>query len=87
MIILVFDYHNQAFHVFRLLQSFQKAAAKGVEILNGMAMPVKLSDRESLLKSAATSLNSKVVSQYSSFLSPLAVDAVLKVLPPAFGKV
>lgn len=35
------------------------------------------------MKSASTSLNSKVVSQYSSLLSPLAVDAVMKVIDPA----
>merc|ERR1712241_984751 len=48
-----------------------------------MATPVQLSDRESLLKSATTSLNSKVVSQYSNILSPLVVDAVTKVIDPA----
>lgn len=92
-------------------------------------MSVELGDRDSLLKSAATSLNSKVcmrklsvfsndrnflnayvevikygtktvhipsdsdihvllqvVSQYSSTLSPLCVDAVLKVINPAKDK-
>lgn len=48
-----------------------------------MSRPVELNDRESLLKSASTSLNSKVVSQYSSVLSPIIVDAVLKVIDPA----
>ena len=33
--------------------------------------------------SATTSLGSKVVSQHSSLLAPLAVDAVLKVIDPA----
>lgn len=64
-------------------ESFQRAAAKSAEILEGMAVPVELSDRESLLKSATTSLNSKVVSQYSNILSPLCVDAVMKVIDPA----
>merc|ERR1712209_53976 len=62
---------------------FQKAAAKSAELLQEMAMPVDLSDREKLLQSANTSLNSKVVSQHSSELSPIAVDAVLKVIDPA----
>merc|ERR1711874_881220 len=48
-----------------------------------MSTPVDLSDRESLLKAANTSLNSKVVSQNSAELSPIAVDAVLKVIDPA----
>ena len=40
-------------------------------------------NRESLLKAANTSLNSKVVSQNSAELSPIAVDAVMKVIDPA----
>ena len=43
---------------------------------------MKLDDRQSLLMSATTSLGSKVVSQHSSLLAPLAVDAVLKVIDP-----
>jgi len=64
-------------------ESFQKAASKSVEILTNMSIPLELSDRESLLKAANTSLNSKVVSQNSAELSPIAVDAVLKVVDPA----
>ncbi|KAF9623831.1 hypothetical protein IFM89_005416 [Coptis chinensis] len=45
-----------------------------------MAVPVELSDRDSLVKSASTSLNSKVASQYSTLLALLAVDAVLSVV-------
>lgn len=41
-------------------ESFQKALDKGIEVLNNMAQPVELSDRETLLNSATTSLNSKV---------------------------
>ncbi|CAL8464612.1 g4147 [Coccomyxa elongata] len=62
--------------------SFAKAAAKAVEVLESVAIPVDLGDRESLIKAANTSLSSKVVSQYSTLLSPMAVDAVLKVLDP-----
>lgn len=63
-------------------ESFQKAAIKSKEILTKMSIPLKLTDRQSLLQSAATSLNSKVVSQHSSLLSPIAVDAVLRVIDP-----
>lgn len=41
-------------------ESFQKALDKGIEVLTNMAQPVELSDRETLLNSATTSLNSKV---------------------------
>jgi T-complex protein 1 subunit delta len=63
-------------------ESFQKAATKSREILTNISIPVKLTDRKSLLQSAATSLNSKVVSQHSALLSPIAVDAVLRVIDP-----
>ncbi|CAF1057092.1 unnamed protein product [Brachionus calyciflorus] len=63
-------------------ESFQKASAKSREILQSISQKVELTDRQSLLKSASTSLNSKVVSQYSNLLSPIAVDAVMKVIDP-----
>jgi len=70
-------------HPTTISDAFQEAARKGCEILTNMSQPVELNDRESLLKSASTSLNSKVVSQYSSVLSPIVVDAVLKVIDPS----
>jgi len=66
-------------HPTAISDAFQKCSRKGVEILTAMSTPIELSDRESLVKSASTSLNSKVVSQQSSLLAPIAVDAVLKV--------
>ena len=70
---------NKGIHPTLISDAFQKASVKSAEFLQEMAMPVDLSDREKLLQSANTSLNSKVVSQHSSELSPIAVDAVLKV--------
>ncbi|GFR25414.1 t-complex protein 1 subunit delta [Trichonephila clavata] len=74
---------DKGIHPTIISESFQNATQKAVEILNDMAIPVELSDRESLLKSATTALSSKVVSQHSMLLAPLAVDAVLKVIDPA----
>ena len=48
-----------------------------------MSTVLDLNDRQSLLKASTTSLNSKIFSQYSSLLSPIAVDSVLKVIDPA----
>nr|GMD38890.1 T-complex protein 1 subunit delta [Ipomoea batatas] len=64
-------------------ESLHKASTKAVEVLTAMAIPVELSDRDSLVKSASTALNSKVVSQYSTLLAPLAVDSVLSVVDSA----
>jgi len=47
--------------------------------LESMAIPVDLNDYESLIRVATTSLNSKIVSQHSALLAPIAVNAVLKV--------
>jgi len=61
--------------------SFKLCIDKSREILENMSTPVNLENREELIKAAKTSLSSKVVSQYSEFLAPLAVDAVLRILP------
>eukprot|EP01111_Echinosteliopsis_oligospora_P015179 TRINITY_DN590_c0_g1_i1.p1 TRINITY_DN590_c0_g1~~TRINITY_DN590_c0_g1_i1.p1 ORF type:complete len:528 (-),score=175.22 TRINITY_DN590_c0_g1_i1:137-1720(-) len=69
-------------HPMSIAESFTHASGKAMEILNSLAIPLDLSDRESLLKSAVTALNSKVVSQYAGLLAPIAVDAVLSVIDP-----
>uniref|UniRef100_A0A8C0L7P8 T-complex protein 1 subunit delta n=1 Tax=Canis lupus dingo TaxID=286419 RepID=A0A8C0L7P8_CANLU len=74
---------QKGIHPTIISESFQKALEKGIEILTDMSRPVELSDRETVLNSATTSLNSKVVSQYSSLLSPMSVNAAMKVTDPA----
>ena len=61
-------------------ESFQRAAAQAVEILHDMSRPIQLSDRATLIQAASTSLSSKIVSQHSSLLGPMSVDAVLKTI-------
>jgi len=73
---------QKGIHPTAISDGFLKAAALSKDIIINMATPVQLTDRESLVKSASTALNSKVVSQQSSLLAPLAVDAVLKVIDP-----
>lgn len=74
---------SKGVHPTLISEALHKASEKAVEVLTAMAIPLELSDRDSLLKSASTSLNSKVVSQYSSLLAPLAVDSVLNVVDPS----
>ncbi|ENN78737.1 hypothetical protein YQE_04808, partial [Dendroctonus ponderosae] len=73
---------SRGVHPTVISDSFQIAAVHALKILNDIATPVELSNRLQLIKSASTALNSKVVSQQSSQLAPLAVDAVLKVVEP-----
>ena len=61
-------------------ESFQRAAAAAVDTLEKMSHPIQLSDRATLLQAASTSLSSKIVSQHSNLLGPMAVDAVLKTI-------
>ncbi|KAM9187698.1 T-complex protein 1 subunit delta isoform 1-T1 [Dugong dugon] len=74
---------QKGIHPTIISESFQKALEKGIAVLTDVSRPVELSDRETLLNSATTSLNSKVVSQYSSLLSPMSVNAVMRVIDPA----
>ncbi|KAF5101788.1 hypothetical protein D0Z00_000650 [Geotrichum galactomycetum] len=69
-------------HPMIVAESFQRAARRAVEVLLDMANPISLTNKEALIKAASTSLNSKIVSQFSTLLSPMVVDAVLKVIDP-----
>ncbi|BES94722.1 T-complex protein 1 subunit delta [Nesidiocoris tenuis] len=74
---------SRGIHPTIISDAFRVAAAKSIEILRDMAQPLELTaDREALVRSASTSLNSKVVSQHSTTLAPLAVDAVMQVIDP-----
>lgn len=63
-------------------ESFQRAAARAVQILEDISVPINLADRQTLLKAASTSLSSKIVSQEPK-LAPMAVDAVLRTINPS----
>lgn len=72
-------------HPTTIAECFAKASRKCVDILNNSdyGRPVTLQDDEQLCQAAITSLNSKVVSQYSDTLAPIAVKAVQTVYNPA----
>lgn len=71
---------NKGIHPTLIAESFQTAAKRTCEILLEMSHKITLDDREILIRAASTSLSSKIVSQHSTLLSPLAVDSVLKVI-------
>ena len=49
-------------------------------IKNTLSIPVDITNRQTLIECVTTSLSSKVVSANSELLSPMAVDAVLKII-------
>ena len=79
---------QKGIHPTIISESFQEAAKSAVEILEKeLEIPVDLADTEALARVASTSLNSKVVSQYSTLLAPMAVHAVLKIKDNYTGNV
>ena len=62
-----------------IVDGYQTAAGKALELLDHISRSVVSDDRESLLKIAKTSMQSKLVSEDSGFLSELIVDAILKI--------
>ncbi|KAA3670455.1 T-complex protein 1 subunit delta, partial [Paragonimus westermani] len=73
---------DKGIHPTTISDSFLKAASEACRIIEDMSVPLELSDMQQLTKIATTSLNSKIVSQHSDALSPIAVKAVLDVVDP-----
>ena len=51
-----------------------------MEVIDSMAKPVDLDDRDQLIQNCVTALSSKAVSHHSDLLAPMAVDAVTKII-------
>ena len=63
-----------------IADGFTEACKEAQNVINDLEKKVELTDREALIQNCITSLSSKVVSNYSEILAPLAVDAVLKLV-------
>ena len=62
-----------------IVDGYQAASEKALELLADFAKSVKPDDHESLVKIAKTSMQSKLISEDSEPLSKLVVDAILKI--------
>jgi len=62
-----------------IIDGYQAASEKAIELLAKLAKTIKPDDRESLIKIAKTSMQSKLVSEDSAPLSKLVVDSILKI--------
>ena len=69
-----------------VIDGYEKAAEKAVEILDEIAIKVDPLDREYLKKVAMTSMASKLVSGYRDYLADLVVDAVLQIVEEKYGE-
>ncbi|KAK8803805.1 hypothetical protein WA158_001499 [Blastocystis sp. Blastoise] len=70
---------DMSIHPSIIADAFDKCADKACEVLQRMAIPIDIQDKESLIDTAVTSLSSKVVCSNSTLLAPIAVDSVLSV--------
>jgi len=62
-----------------IVEGYQAAAEKALEIYSDIAKKIKPDDRDSLIKIAVTSMESKLISEDSDVLSKIVVDAILKI--------
>jgi len=70
---------DKGIHPTTISAAFQKAGVFAAKTLEEMSTPINIDDRESMIKASDISLGSKVVGQYSGILSPMAVDAVMRI--------
>jgi len=63
-----------------IIDGYEAASAKALELIVELAKVIKPDDRESLIKIAKTSMQSNLVSENSVPLSKLVVDAILKIV-------
>lgn len=71
---------DKGIHPSVVTEGFQLALNEALKIIDSIERPIDLSDHDQLVQTAITSLSSKVVSNYSQVLAPIAVDAVLKLV-------
>ena len=67
-------------HSSTIVEGFQSAAEKTLEIYSDLSKKIKPDDRESLLKIATTSMQSKLISEDSGPLSKIVVDSILSIV-------
>jgi archaeal chaperonin len=62
-----------------IIEGFQAASEKALEILSEISKKVSPNDRETLLKISSTSMESKLISEDSEPLSKIVVDAIINI--------
>jgi len=70
---------DQNIHPTILVSGYRKAAQKAIEVINKIATPVDMDDRETLKKVALTSMSSKAVGAAREHFAEIAIDAVKQI--------
>ena len=69
-----------------IIDGYQAAAEKALEVLDEISKKVTADDKETLINIAKTSMESKLISEDSDSLSKIVVDAILKIAETKDGK-
>jgi len=70
---------EQNIHPTILVSGYRKASQKAIEVINKIAVPLDVNDRETLLKVALTSMSSKAVGAAKDHLAEISIDAVKQI--------
>ena len=71
---------KKGIHPTSISDGFGVALKVALEVLNDMATPILITDRDYLIQCVVTSLASKILAQNSQTIAPIAVDAVLRIM-------
>lgn len=71
---------DQNIHPTILVSGYRKASQKAIDIINKVAVPADIEDREMLRKVALTSMSSKAVGPAKEHLAEIAIDAVKQIV-------
>ena len=69
---------EKGIHASAVCSGLMDCESEALKIVESIAKPIDLADHETLVQNAITSLSSKVVSQYSAILAPIAVNSVMQ---------
>ncbi|MCL1966048.1 MAG: thermosome subunit, partial [Candidatus Bathyarchaeota archaeon] len=71
---------EQNIHPTILVSGYRKAAQRAIEVIDEIAEPLDINDRETLLKVALTSTSSKSVGSARNHLAEISIDAVKQIM-------
>ncbi len=70
---------DQNIHPTILVSGYRKAAARAIEVIEKVAVPIDVTDKKAMLKVALTSMGSKAVGGAKEHLAEISIDAVTQI--------
>ncbi len=70
---------DQNIHPTILVSGYRKAAARAIDVIEKLSIPIDVTDRKAMLKVALTSMGSKAVGSAKDHLAEISIDAVTQI--------